>query len=454
MKRLFSLMLVFILAFVVALLDVRCKKDDGTPTEPPTTDGTVRTAQSVVVRSNEEATLTHPAGSRIVIPQWAVPPTTDGTTGEMLFSIEVGSLESFSVPNTPPSGWQFDPQVHAMGPAGFIFSQPVIASIPLPSGFDPSSRDICMFDYDRSAGVWKSVGGRLSQDGTSLEVDAIHLCTNLFGSVNWSEKAVGAISFNTIARYSFKVCIESYQLKDPDYDRSFESQNRIRRIDRRDASTTPPDGIVYWRLPQGTWNLLVEVYYHDPSLPTEPPRYLGYFRRSISIDSPHWNWTQQMGAPDYEYAVPFGTLITDPAQLIADGTQPCFAPTPSVGVGALNVRLEWNAPVDLDLWVVDPCGNKIYWDHEQDTCNSSVGRLDLDNWCSNLVLGRPENIFWRTAPPVGTYKVSVNLYGYCETASTAAVYYTVRWTVKGATNSKSGTIQGEGTTILVTEFIN
>jgi uncharacterized protein YfaP (DUF2135 family) len=123
-------------------------------------------------------------------------------------------------------------------------------------------------------------------------------------------------------------------------------------------------------------------------------------------------------------------------------------------VGALNVRLEWNAPVDLDLWVVDPCGNKIFWDHTEDTCNSSIGRLDQDNWCNNFVAGRPENIYWKTSPPSGTYKVSVNVFNYCGTTAITPVYYTVHWTVKGSTSSKSGTVQGVGTTILVTEFTN
>ncbi|MDH3252783.1 MAG: hypothetical protein OEM41_08315, partial [Ignavibacteria bacterium] len=257
----------------------------------------------------------------------------------------------------------------------------------------------------------------------------------------------------TVTGYSFKVCIESYQEKYPGW-QNFQSANRVRRIDRREASTTPPDGNMYWVLPQGTFNLIIEVYYHDLTLPTEPPRYLGYFRRTIVIDRPHWNW--QTGGPDYEFAVPFGNLITNPALLITDGTRPCFQPTPSVGIGALNIRLHWNAPADIDLWVIDPCGNKIFWDHDRDTCNNSIGRLDQDNWCDNLLLGRPENIFWRSNPPTGLYQVYVHYFddsgGQCHPTSAGPVYYTVRWTLKGTSSSKSGTLPAVNANVLVTEF--
>ena len=131
-------------------------------------------------------------------------------------------------------------------------------------------------------------------------------------------------------------------------------------------------------------------------------------------------------------------------------------PTPSVGVGAINVRLDWRAEADLDLWVIDPCGNKIYWYRPQRTCQGSVGRLDSDNWCSNLVLGRPENIFWGENPPRGTYRVYVDYYQDC--ASAGAVNYTVRWWVSGNGHSEHGTISpptspgATGDEVLVTTF--
>ena len=429
--------LMFLPVALLLFLSLQCSKDDG-PSTPPG-DQTPATA-STVVRSNQDGHLGHPSGSAIRVPAWSVPLTADSSIGEMLFTIDVGPHERFGVPRTPPAGWQFATEIHSMGPEGFIFAAPVVASIPLPAGFDPIQNDVCMADYDRVNGRWKTVGGRISADGRSLEVDGIHLCTNALITAPWSSQGVGAIQFNTLPGYSFKVCIENYTLLHPERDGGFVAQDRIARIDRRDVSTTPPDGFMYWRLPQGTYTLSIMVYRHDPSDPMQRPEYLGYFQRTITLDHPHWNWQLGTHAPDYENAVFFGDLTpyVNPAAL-TQGVPGCWsAPTPSVGIGAINVRLEWSDSADLDLHVYDPCGNHIYYANRNDTCQASIGRLDLDNWCSNLVVGRPENIFWQLSPPRGLYTVRVKYFGDC--ATTGPVFYTVRWTVSGSTQSRSGTL--------------
>jgi hypothetical protein len=366
----------------------------------------------------------------------------------MLFTIDVGTREQFGVASTAPTGWQFATQVHSMGPEGFIFARPVTASIPLPTGINLGVNDVAMFDYDRAGGQWVNLGGRLSADNKSVEIDAIHLCTNMLLARAWSAQGVGAIRFTTVTGYSFKVCIESYTLANPTYDAGF-NPDRVARIDRRDASTTPADGFQYWRLPQGTYSFSVEVYVHNQSQPSQPPSYIGYFQRQITISQPHWNWQSPGTAPDYANAVSFGDMIISPNGLTT-GPAPCSqTPTPSVGIGSINVRLEWRADADLDLWVYDPCGNRIYWNRTSALCGTSTGTLDLDNLCGNLVLGRPENIYWGSAPPRGTYVVKVHYYGDCSSAG--SVFYTVRWLVSGQAYSKSGTIS-QYDSVTVTQF--
>jgi uncharacterized protein YfaP (DUF2135 family) len=131
-------------------------------------------------------------------------------------------------------------------------------------------------------------------------------------------------------------------------------------------------------------------------------------------------------------------------------------PTPSVGVGSVNVRLEWRANADLDIWVIDPCNNKIFWDGRTATCQGSLGRLDQDNWCQDFVLGKPENIYWAQNPPQGKYKVYVDYFEDCGNAG--PVNYTVRWWVDGRAYVKRGSISPpaspgtNGDEILVTQF--
>jgi hypothetical protein len=430
----------------VAFLWSGCKKDESST--PPATDTPQIATQ--VVKTSQEATISHPSGSSIYVPRGAVPPSADSAEGEMLFTIETGTLEAFGVPRTMPTGWELASEVHSMGPEGFIFANPVTATIPLPANLDVAKYDFCMFDYDRTEGKWRSVGGKVNADKKSLSVDVVHLCVNVILAQVKSGKGAGAIRFSTINGWSFKICIDSYTLKYPEWDREFWATNRFAWINRRDASTTPADGYQNWLLPQGTFNLCIAVYEHlNDAMRT--PIYKGYFTKTIVIDYPHYNWQSNPQGPDFEFSVDFGDLVPYTNQnALTSGEAPCMSsPTPSVGVGAINVRLEWQARADLDLWVIDPCGQKIYYGNRSDTCQGSVGKLDLDNRCSNLVVGKPENIFWKSNPPAGLYKIVVDYYGDC--ASAGPVFYTVRYMYKGNTYTKRGTI-AENENVSVAEF--
>lgn len=74
------------------------------------------------------------------------------------------------------------------------------------------------------------------------------------------------------------------------------------------------------------------------------------------------------------------------------------------GFGDVQVTLTWDTAVDLDLWVTDPDGEKIYYGNDQ---SATGGRLDRDD-----VEGfGPENIFWESGmAPTGEYKVEVDYY--------------------------------------------
>jgi hypothetical protein len=407
---------------------------------------------SKVIHTSEEGTVVHPGGARIYVPHGAVPSNLQGGEGEMLFTIERGKPDDFGVPSTPPTGWEMLTDIFGMGPEGFIFNTPIEASIRLPDDYDRTTQVVSMFDYDFEEEEWESVGGRVTDDGF-LTADSLHLCANVGMARAVSGKGPGAIEFQGIPGYSFKLCIEEYTLKYPDWDSDFEVRNRFRSIIRGDSPNAPPDGKQYWILPQGTYKISVMVYYHD--VDDRPPTYLGYFQRTITIDRPHWDW--EMGGPDFEFAVPFGPFVTNPRDLLPDRPPCAGTPTPSIGVGAVNVRLEWWADADLDLWVVDPCGNRIYYGDRQKTCDRSVGELDLDNLCGSGYVGQPENIYWAQNPPRGLYKVYVDYFQDC--ASVGSVQYTVRWWVNGTTHVRRGIITppastgASGDEILVTQFM-
>lgn len=84
----------------------------------------------------------------------------------------------------------------------------------------------------------------------------------------------------------------------------------------------------------------------------------------------------------------------------------------AVGSGDIQVSLTWDSSADIDLHVVDPYGDEIYYGNRT---ISSGGELDLD---SNAGCGgadvRAENVYWPTGQaPIGTYVVRVNHWSDC-----------------------------------------
>jgi hypothetical protein len=74
------------------------------------------------------------------------------------------------------------------------------------------------------------------------------------------------------------------------------------------------------------------------------------------------------------------------------------------GSGDVQITLTWDNESDVDLWVTDPSGEKIYFDHPY---SRSGGQLDVDD---RNGFG-PENIFWPTGEaPSGEYRVQVHHY--------------------------------------------
>jgi uncharacterized protein YfaP (DUF2135 family) len=110
-----------------------------------------------------------------------------------------------------------------------------------------------------------------------------------------------------------------------------------------------------------------------------------------------------------------------------------------VGTGNVQVSVSWNVDSDLDLHVVDPSGEEVYYGNDQ---SASGGQLDLDSNPNCDIDGtRNENITWQEAP-AGTYTVRVDLYEACGVTPTE---YVVTIQVVGQpTQTFTGTIEGEG----------
>jgi hypothetical protein len=113
----------------------------------------------------------------------------------------------------------------------------------------------------------------------------------------------------------------------------------------------------------------------------------------------------------------------------------------SVGTGDVQVSVSWDVPSDVDLYVVDPSGEEIFYGNRS---SASGGELDLDSnaGCGGLDV-RNENVTWAEGTaPRGEYTVRVNYWSACGQTRTNWVV-TVR--AEGhPTRTYSGSFTGEG----------
>jgi hypothetical protein len=104
-----------------------------------------------------------------------------------------------------------------------------------------------------------------------------------------------------------------------------------------------------------------------------------------------------------------------------------------VGSGDIRVTATWQNTNDVDLWVVTPANERIYYGAESDTTG---GQLDVDSnaGCVGNLTSRPvENVFWATDTAVaGQYTVYANLFEVCGT-NAAPTTVTISVTVNDTT---------------------
>lgn len=103
-----------------------------------------------------------------------------------------------------------------------------------------------------------------------------------------------------------------------------------------------------------------------------------------------------------------------------------------VGTGDIQVSLTFDQGYDVDLAVLDPNGDRVFWG---DTTVPSGGTLDLDaNAACAVSTVNAENITWPTgSAPAGTYQVFVNLFAECPPGALAPVNWTLTVSVVGQT---------------------
>lgn len=117
--------------------------------------------------------------------------------------------------------------------------------------------------------------------------------------------------------------------------------------------------------------------------------------------------------------------------------------------GDVTITLVWNTKDDLDLSVVEPNGDKIWFSKPH---SNSGGYLDIDKNHSSLDLTNSpvENIFWNEIPAAGKYRVYVTLYE--KRTENKEIEFKVRIRKDGEVKDYIKTIEKPNKTLQITTF--
>jgi hypothetical protein len=101
------------------------------------------------------------------------------------------------------------------------------------------------------------------------------------------------------------------------------------------------------------------------------------------------------------------------------GDSTSTAEGPELGTGDVQATLRWDTGDDMDLHVIDPDGDEIYFGNRT---SPSGGTLDVDDIPSCIEEGpHVENVFWPPdGAPNGGYEVFVQNYTDCDDSPTTA----------------------------------
>ncbi len=103
------------------------------------------------------------------------------------------------------------------------------------------------------------------------------------------------------------------------------------------------------------------------------------------------------------------------------------------GHGDVQITLTWDNTADLDLHVIDPNNEEIYWSHSYSASGGALDVDDIDGY-------GPENIFWLSnTAPSGTYKVYVHHYVWSQADYPQTANFTVLVNAFGNSEKFTGT---------------
>lgn len=118
--------------------------------------------------------------------------------------------------------------------------------------------------------------------------------------------------------------------------------------------------------------------------------------------------------------------------------------------GAIQISLAWNNGNDIDLHVLAPSGERLFYGHPRSICG---GHLDIDtNAIGPVTREAVENIYWPVrSAPVGSFQVYVHYFAQHEVVDVTP--YEIHILIDGVKQKHEGTLRRGDPPVLVAEFV-
>jgi len=425
----FNLILVLIL---ISFLAIGCSSGGGGGDDNDDNPDTPQADNSVtlLVGSDNADEIEHPDGAKLLISEGTVGLTSGGQPGEILFSIEPSTVTA-----TVPTGFTSEGQPWEFGPEGITLGRRARMGLPIP---DDTTKGYILARLNQTTNTWEVVPSlRIAEDSGRIYADVKHFSIwSVFSYGPIDPEAAGIVHFsNTDPTRWLSVCVRSYTLTFPDRYPNFDPSGvgtALSAAGHIPGVTSSADAIV----PQGTWEFEVMRTETVSAFSTAEPDGWIVYPELVVVDTPGNGPSINLNPSSWT------NPNMDPLWAPCEG-----APSAVFGTGNVQVTLTWDDPVDLDLHVFEPSGEEIYFGNKT---SATGGQLDVDTICESTTQGRPENIFWTTQEPLGTYVVKVHLYSLCST-TLESVTFRVRTVVAGASRTFTGSVSGNQT-VTVTTF--
>jgi len=355
-------------------------------------------AASGVIRTTESGVIRTRNGAQLRVPMGAVPNAENGQSAMMVFSIDRDSSTNAS----PPAGQTRVSNYYRFTPGGFVFAYPVELTLPLLADAEVSGRELFLYRINPTSGQLENFAGTFDEEFNTVTAQTYELSIWFAAVSNTpgvNPQGWGCIEVESASDDLVTLCVESYMLTYPATDQLFLPEHGLHTI--CGAGQFGLSEIAYWYLPQGAYTICMQRRDSNGDIRRQA--------RQITISQPAgrlWDGTMTCSAQWSGFA----SEGSAPEPVV--GTCGCIPEaTVPVGTGEVQVTLQWfnESPLDLDLWVYEPSGERCYFGHSQ---TATGGELDRDNLCGNYQNGTPENIFWQTAP-VGEYSVWVDWWSDC-----------------------------------------